>query len=120
MISYYLNQMGPWSMKWYTDRGLTEKQTIKFSEDFVIKEKAGTELVVDVCTIQMAAGRIDISDGSPFGDEISVPVMYLEDWKNFGAWLWKFKTKRKWNLDRLVKEYEKTNTPIRWWKDEVD
>lgn len=119
MIGYSLNQMGPWAMKWYIDRGLTIKKTIKFSDDFIIKEKAGTELVVDDITIPMACGRIDIRDGSPFGDEIGVPVMYLEDWAKFGAWLRKFKTNRKWPLERLVKEYEKTNPPIRWWKDEI-
>ena len=42
--------------------------------------------------------------------------MRSEDWKQFDSWLDTFMTDRVWTLNELVVEYEKTNPPIRWYK----
>lgn len=107
MISYYLNWMGPISIQWYSDRGLTIKEEIN-SETF------GTH-IVDKITEHYSGGRIDVSGTTnPYGEEISVPVMRSEDWHRFKEWLWVFKTETMWTLDQLVNEYEKTNEKIVW------
>ena len=68
----------------------------------------------------MLLRSIDVADGSPYGDEISVPVMLNSDWCNFGAWLRKVKTDDTWTLKQLVEQYEKTNPKITWWNKDID
>lgn len=107
MIGYSTNWMGPASIQWYIDRGLTVKEEIN-SKTFGI-------YVVDKITEHYSGGRIDVSGtGDPYGEEISVPVMRSEDWNRFGEWLWDFKTETMWALKQLVEEYEKTNPKIVW------
>ena len=85
MISYFLNWMGPFNPCWI--------------------ETYGT---------QWSAGRIDIDDGSVFGDEMSVPTMLSEDWLKFGNWLNAVETEGTETLAELVKMYEATGEKITW------
>lgn len=64
------------------------------------------------------AGRIDVYGSGPYPDELALPPMKREDWARFSEWLDKLETKEMWTLRMIVWEYEKTNPPIRWLKEE--
>lgn len=118
-ITYSTNWMGVANMQWYRDRGLTTKVTKVMESDsrFVDAWRAGTVVEFEEVTESYSCGRIDVrGTGDPYGDEIGVPPMRSEDWKQFGSWLYTFVTDRVWTLAELTAEYEKTNTPIRWGK----
>lgn len=107
-VRYSMNWMGPISIGWYKDRGLTRKQTFVFD---------GQPTECDSVTVHFSAGRIDVYDGSDYGDEISVPPMLSEDWNRFDDWLLSFETDATWTLEQLVELYEKDNPKITWWKE---
>jgi hypothetical protein len=86
MKTYSINWMGPINTKWIKENGS-----------------------------HWAAGRIDVYGDEPYPDEIGLAPMHGEDWGRFGRWLDTLKTEDTWPLDRLVREYEKDNPPIRWW-----
>ena len=97
-IRYSLNWMGPVSVDWYIKRGLTERD----------------ENGYDQITERYSAGRIDVRDGSEYGDEIGVPPMRSEDWHRFSEWLETFETDDVWTLEQLVELYERANPKITW------
>jgi hypothetical protein len=115
-IRYSTNWMGPVSLNWYRDRGLTTIKIITLEEDSVISGlKAGDHYESEEITVSYSTGRIDVmGNDDPYGDEIGVPPMHSEDWVNFGAWLDTFETDAVWTLDQLVELYERTNSKIRW------
>lgn len=109
--------MGPVSLRWYEERGLTQKITKVLTEDSKITDrKAGDTIEYDEITERYSCGRIDVRGGDtgPYGDEIGVPPMRSEDWETFGAWLETFETDDMWNLKQLVLMYERFNPKIRW------
>ena len=80
--------------------------------------RAANTISVNVSTLNesYSAGRIDVNDGSDYGDEISVPPMRTEDWHRFGEWLETFETDDVWTLEQLVELYERVNPKITWSK----
>ena len=117
--------MGPWHLDWYRERGLTRKVTKVVDECtgwMHSKVKVGDTVEYDEITEHYAGGRLDfwnnLDPDSMFPDEMSVPVMRLEDWQAFGKWLETFETDFPWTLAQLVELYERDNPKIRWWKDE--
>jgi hypothetical protein len=85
-ISYCTNWMGPINTDWIAKHGE-----------------------------QWASGRIDVHGvDNPYGDEISLPPIHIEDWNLFSDWLEDFYTDTMWTLKQLVDEYEKTNPRILW------
>ena len=118
--------MGPLSMKWYSDRGLTRKESkvLKYGQVFYPKGyKAGDVWEYDEITTHYCAGRIDIRDDSKEGydgwDEYGVSPMQAEDWNALGDWLWDLETEEKVPYDELIALFEKDyGEKIRWWKDE--
>ena len=104
-IRYSTNWMGPISIDWYKQCGLTRPAFFRFKDQ-------------DVETVEItesySAGRIDVRDGSEYGDEISVPPMRTEDWHRFGEWLETFETDDVWTLEQLVELYERVNPKITW------
>jgi hypothetical protein len=115
-IRYSTNWMGPVSMNWYRDRGLTEIKMITLEADSVITGlKAGDQFECEEITTYYSTGRIDIyGTGEPYPDEIGLPPMRSEDWSSFGLWLDTFETDAVWTLDQLVELYERANPKIRW------
>jgi len=91
-IRYSSNWMGPVSLNWYKDRGLNWE----------------TERRLDFYN-----PTID----SHYSDEMAVPPMKSEDWHRLSEWLDTFSSETVLTLAEIVEQYEKTNSPIRWWKE---
>lgn len=104
-VTYSLNWQGPVSLAWYGDRGLLARETTTWQ---------GQDYETYSVTTRYSAGRIDVADGSTYGDEIAVPPMRSEDWQRFQHWLENFGTNTTWTLDQLVQAYEQTNPRILW------
>lgn len=121
VIRYSTNWMGPVSIKWYRDRGMTKMVDRVLSENNLLGKPAGTVVQYEEQTQHWSAGRIDIrGTGDPFGDEISLPTMLSEDWGRFSQWLRTVETDNIWTLKQLIELYEKTNPKITWWNYDQD
>lgn len=97
-IQYYANWMGVVSMDWYRKRGLT-------------RNVAGIEEIITHCS----GGRIDIhGTGDDYPDEIALPIMLDECYRDFRDWLSTFETDDVWTLEQLVEFYERDNPKIVW------
>jgi hypothetical protein len=115
-IRYSTNWMGPITIKWYKDRGLTMRETRTLTEDSELTgRKAGDSFKFDRITEEYSAGRIDVrGTGDPYGQEIGLDPMRTEDWNTFSKWLHTFETDDVWNLKDLIELYERNNPKIRW------
>jgi len=126
-VSYSTNWMGPASMNWYRDRGLTYKVTEVLKEDRKFFPKglgAGDVWEYEEITTHYSCGRIDIRDDSKYGyegwDEYGVEPMHAEDWGMLSEWLDHHITPELWTYEDLIDTFEKKHLKrkIRWWKDE--
>jgi hypothetical protein len=121
-VSYSTNWMGPLSMKWYSDRGLTRKESkvLKYGQVFYPKGyKAGDVWEYDEITTHYCAGRIDIRDDSKEGydgwDEYGVSPMQAEDWNALSDWLWNLTTDTLLSYNDLIEQFEQHyGKKIRW------
>lgn len=116
MIRYSTNWMGPATMKWYRDRGLTLVDEHVATEDTMFYHK-GETYTREVIAVSYSCGRIDVRGvpDEPYGLEIGVPPMLTLDWQRFGRWLDDVETMAVWTLADLVTAYEhQTNTKITW------
>ena len=124
MISYSTNWMGPISMRWFRERGLTEMVTHVQEQDSKITDrKKGDVYEIEEIAISYSAGRMDIRDDSKSGyagwHEYSLDPMRTEDWNLFSAWLDDLETETLWTLDQILEEYRQdTGHVIRWWKED--
>lgn len=108
--------MGPVSLEWYRQRGLTQVEHHVGEHDCMLY-KAGEAFTSETITTHYSCGRIDVRGipDEPYGDEIGVPPMLSTDWCAFGDWLDNIKTMSVWTLTDLVEAYEfQTNTKITW------
>ena len=67
-----------------------------------------------------AAGRIDIRGNteSEYGDEISLPMMRIDDWNRLSKWLETYTTELPIALDKLLEDYYNDGyKEITWWRD---
>ena len=124
MITYSTNMMGPVSMEWYRERGLTEIVSEVLEKDHKFSGlKKGQIHDYENITTHYAGGRIDIR-GVP-GDEYwngwheySLPIMHGEDWNDFSEWLESFQTHELWEFDDIIELYESASgRKIRWADD---
>lgn len=116
MIYYSTNWMGPVTMQWYRDRGLTQVEHHVGEHDCMLYS-AGEAFTSETITTHYSCGRIDVRGipGEPYGDEIGVPPMLSSDWRHFSNWLDDVQTLSVWSLKDLVTAYEhQTNTKITW------
>lgn len=123
--------MGPVSMGWYFDRGLTKQvvHTVESEQqrDILRRRRPDIEIgdtfVRDEITTYYSAGRIDIRDDTKEGyagwDEYSVAPMHGEDWNDFGDWLESFQTHELWEFDDIIKLYEDASGRKIRWADDV-
>ena len=116
MIRYRTNWMGPASMGWYRDRGLTQTKTQIATENTMFTT-IGETYTSETITTSYSCGRIDVRGvpDEPYGLEIGVPPMLTLDWQRFGRWLDDVQTMAVWTLQDLVTAYEYQNkTKITW------
>ena len=115
MITYSTNWMGPVSLQWYRDRGLTKIETKTATEDSMFY-KVGDVYTSEIITTQYACGRIDIRGipGQPFGDEIGLPPMLSSDWDKLSDWLDYVETASVWTLESLLEAYAPIHGSITW------
>ena len=131
MITYDTNMMGPWSLDWYRERGLTEmvERTCenKFSRKILRTSKVinrpdleiGDTYQVEEVTRNYAGGRIDIRDDSKEGydgwSEYAVPIMDGEDWNALTEFLNELDTKELLDYNTIIEMFEKDyGQKIRW------
>ena len=115
MITYSTNWMGPVSMEWYRQRGLTKTETKTATEDSMFY-KVGDVYTSETITTHYSCGRIDVHGipDEPFGDEIGLSPMVSSDWAKFSDWLDYVETVSVWSLKDLVNSYEQNNPKITW------
>ena len=116
--------MGPISIKWYKDRGLTRKVSEVLQEGRIVYPKGlgpGDVWEYDENTTHYAGGRIDIRDSSKNGydswDEYGLRVMHGEDWNALSDWLDDLTTTELWEYDMLISIFEAevlNGKKIRW------
>lgn len=111
MIRYSTNWMGPVTMNWYRDRGLTHQESHIAEHDCMFYSK-GEPYTVTKITEQYSCGRIDVNNG----DEISVPPMRAVDWARLSLWLDEVTTASVWSLDDITTAYNfwSGHEPIQW------
>ena len=114
--------MGPLSMKWYSDRGLTKRESkvLKYGQVFYPKGyKAGDVWEYDEITTHYCAGRIDIRDDSKYGydgwDEYGVAPMHAEDWNALSDFLDRLTGEKVMPYEALIMLFEaEYGKKIRW------
>ena len=134
-ITYFLNFMGPITMTWYEERGLTHKVERVVESDLIRNmlrnspklkypniEVGNTYEITEIHT-SYSAGRIDVRDSSKEGydgwDEYAVPPMRSEDWALLSDWLWDLETTEVWDYEMLISIFEGevlNDRKIRWWE----
>jgi len=121
--------MGPISMDWFRENGLTETvtHTVKNEQQRDILRNSRPDIEVgntferEEVVISYSGGRIDIRGvpDEPWGLEYSLPIMRTEDWNHFDAWLEDLETEELWSLEKILEEYRQdTGHVIRWWKED--
>ena len=132
MVTYWTNFMGPISMHWYRDRGLTH-MVEKICESELIRDalrsskvlnypniEIGDTYEIEETTVHYAGGRIDIHGLDPdqyYGgsDEYGLPVMHSEDWNALSDWLDEFESEEQVPYDELIEKFEEHyGRKIRW------
>lgn len=132
MITYSTNFMGPITLDWYRERGLTH-MVEKTCESELIRNALRTSKVlnypnieigdtykIEDVTVHYAGGRIDIYGLDPEKyyngtDEYGLNIMHGEDWNALGDWLWDLETEEKVPYDELIALFEKHyGKKIRW------
>ena len=127
-VSYSTNYMGPISMDWFRERGLTHFITETVESEMISKLKdlpIGATYEIETVHTHYAAGRIDIRDSSKEGydgwDEYAVAPMHGEDWNLLSDWLWNLTTTEVWDYEMLISIFEGevlNGREIRWWNDQ--
>ena len=124
MITYSTNFMGPISMDWYRERGLTHFITETVDSEMISKIKdlpIGATYEIETVHTHYAAGRIDIRDSNKQGydgwHEYAVAPMHGEDWNALSDFLWEFASEELIPYDELIETFEKHyGKKIRWSK----
>ena len=120
MIHYNINWMGPVSMDWYRERGLTHQVSEVLTEDQTFGDlKAGDTWTYEDITTHYCAGRIDIRDSSKEGydgwDEYDLSPIHVEDWNALGDYLWDLTTETQLSYNQLIESFEEYyGKKIRW------
>lgn len=122
MITYSTNWMGPVSMDWYRERGLTHEVSEVLEEDQRFGDlKAGDTWTYEEITTHYSCGRIDIRDSSKEGydgwDEYDLSPMHGEDWSALSDFLWDLTTETQLSYNELIELFEQHyGKKIRWMK----
>ena len=124
MISYSVNFMGPISLDWYRERGLTKMESVPLELEEIadrLDKQIGDEHEFERVTEYWAGGRIDIY-GVPdenYPLEYALPIMDGTSWNLFSDWLDEYETIELKTFDQLMSAFEAdTDHVIRWAHEE--
>lgn len=131
-VTYWSNFMGPISMSWYRDRGMTH-MVERTCESELIRDALRTSKVlnypdieigdtyeIEEVTVHYAGGRIDIYGLDPEKyyagkDEYGLDVMHGEDWNALSDWLDDLTTDTLLSYNDLIEQFEQYyGKKIRW------
>ena len=120
-VCYNTNAMGPMTMDWFRERGLTQMSTITVEETHRAETARyeGHTFEVDEIKTHYVGGRIDIRDyrceGYTGWHEYGLDIMHGEDWNALSDWLDNLKTKERVPFDELICMFEdQYGQKIRW------
>jgi len=118
MITYSTNWMGPISMAWFRERGLTEIVSEVLEQDHKFSGlKKGQIHDYEKITTYYSGGRIDIRGvpDEPWGLEYGLPIMHGEDWNALSDYLWDLETEDLLPYNTLIEKFETHyGKKIRW------
>lgn len=126
-IQYSTNHMGPVSLDWYRERGLTKMVSRSLESEFLAKKldkQVGDEYEFETITEHWAGGRIDIYglDEHEYycgRSEYALPIMDGTSWDLFSDWLDEYETIELKTFDQLLSAFEAdTDHVIRWAHEE--
>ena len=123
MISYSTNFMGPISLDWFRERGLTEMADVTVDSKILAEVygvKPGDTVPQETVTEYWCGGRIDIyglDETEYYGgrSEYGLPIMDGVSWNVFSDWLENYETVELETFEQLLSAFEAdTNHTIRW------
>ena len=114
MVTYSTNWMGPVSIEWYRERGLTHVATKTVRSELVaelMNLPVGAEYKQEDLTEYYCGGRIDIyglseEDYYCGKDEYGIGIMKARDWAEFGDWLDELNTEELESYEWLIENFE--------------
>ena len=114
MVIYFLNWMGPVSLRWYEENEVPYTEKVIKSQ--ITKDK---EIIVKEYAPQYGCGRIDVDgiEDEPYGVEYSVGVMEMESWSTLANWLDELHTEKPLSKEEIFERFKaETGHEIRWFK----
>ena len=111
-ITFFLNQMGVYSTKWYEENNIPYKEFTRFNRIL------GKDVTLREWDTHYALGRIDIHGvhEEPYGLEYGVGVMEQESWIVLGNYLSRLTLDYLPTKDELFLMFEEdTKHKIRWF-----
>lgn len=123
MISYSTNWMGPISLDWFRDRGLTQMVDVEVTDEHManrLNVNMGDTVPMEDVTEYWSGGRIDIyglDETEYYGgrSEYGLPIMDGESWNVFSDWLENYETIELKTYEQLLSAFEAdTDHQIRW------
>lgn len=129
MISYSTNWMGPISMDWFRDRGLTKEVDTEVTHEYLAIQlgvNVGDVVPMEDVTEYWSGGRVDIyglDEVEYYGgmSEYSLPIMDGVSWNLFSDWLDNYETIELKTYEQLLSAFEAdTDHKIRWAHKEFD
>lgn len=128
-ISYSTNFMGPISMDWFRDRGLTKEVDTEVTHEYLAIQlgvNVGDIAPMEDVTEYWCGGRIDIyglDEVEYYGGrhEYGLPIMDGVSWNLFSDWLENYETVELETFEQLLSAFEAdTDHKIRWAHEEFD
>jgi len=126
MIHYSTNYMGPISLDWFRDRGLTQMVDMEITTEMDARRynvNIGDTVQVEDITKYWCGGRIDIyglDEREHYAgmSEYGLPIMDGESWNKLTDWLDEYESKELTSYEDLIIIFEReTNHKIRWADD---
>jgi hypothetical protein len=123
MIRYSTNWMGPVSIAWYQERGLTKMAVHSVDNKFTAELRQlniGDTFLREEILEQYSGGRIDIrgldhDDYYAGQSEYSLPTMHGLSWNLFSEWLDDFTSEELVPYEELIDRFEtETGHTIKW------
>ena len=112
MITFFLNSMGPASVKWYEDNNIPYTEEVRYSKIF------DKEYTYKKWHKHYSCGRIDIHGvpNEPYGLEYSVHVMERDSWELLSDYLYNLEIDYLPSKEELFTMFEEdTGYTIKWF-----